>query len=526
MIQVSIFLMVALRIVLNVPRRGCCFLLAMLQYILQLTLLRKRSQFSQNDQKLLSDFPADPDTATKHFRLDGKSTIYAVCPNGKCHQTYKPTFEGDSPIPIYPTHCTHKEYSNGARCGERLTRPRCIKGIDIEVPIKTFVSFDFKDWFAGLLSRPGYEERMDSAWQSKASEDGIMHDIFDGEYIRNFKGPDGRSFSLGGEEGRYVFSLSVDFFNPYTNKQSGKKSSVGLISVVCLNLPASMRYKPENMFLSGIIPGPKEPPLTALNHYLKPLVDDLIDFWETGVKISRTYNYKTGRLVRCALLLLVCDLPAARKAAGFASAAHEHFCSVCHCTRSQHGYGDLNYHAWPRRTNSECRSFASRFEAAKDEETRADIFKQSGIRWSELLRLPYFDIVQCVVVDAMHNLFLGLIKEHFSSILGIGSLRLRIQEDHVLSVKILVAPTHFTENEKRSVGKIKKWLEAPASRVFSAERELAIKKLKTLHTKALHFACDELGCRLPDVDGNYSKDLLAGILLDWVCILFLCFVLC
>jgi hypothetical protein len=498
----------------------------MLQYILQLTLLRKRSQFSQNDQKLLSDFPADPDTATKHFHLDGKSTIYAVCPNGKCHQTYKPTFEGDSPIPIYPTHCTHKEYSNGARCGERLTRPRCIKGIDIEVPIKTFVSFDFKDWFAGLLSRPGYEERMDSAWQSKASEDGIMHDIFDGEYIRNFKGPDGRSFSLGGEEGRYVFSLSVDFFNPYTNKQSGKKSSVGLISVVCLNLPASMRYKPENMFLSGIIPGPKEPPLTALNHYLKPLVDDLIDFWETGVKISRTYNYKTGRLVRCALLLLVCDLPAARKAAGFASAAHEHFCSVCHCTRSQHGYGDLNYHAWPRRTNSECRSFASRFEAAKDEETRADIFKQSGIRWSELLRLPYFDIVQCVVVDAMHNLFLGLIKEHFSSILGIGSLRLRIQEDHVLSIKILVAPTHFTENEKRSVGKIKKWLEAPASRVFSAERELAIKKLKTLHTKALHFVCDELGCRLPDVDGNYSKDLLAGILLDWVCILFLCFVLC
>ena len=46
-----------------------------------------------------------------------------------------------------------------------------------------------------------------------------------------------------------------------------------------------MRYKPENMFLAGVIPGPKEPPLTALNHYLKPLVDDLIDFWETGVRI-------------------------------------------------------------------------------------------------------------------------------------------------------------------------------------------------------------------------------------------------
>ena len=98
-----------------------------------------------------------------------------------------------------------------------------MKDVDIEVPIKPFVSFDFKDWFAGLLSQPGYEEHMDSAWQSNELGDGIMHDLFDGEYVCNFKGPDGRSFSLGGEEGHYLFSLSVDLFNPYTNKQSGKK---------------------------------------------------------------------------------------------------------------------------------------------------------------------------------------------------------------------------------------------------------------------------------------------------------------
>jgi hypothetical protein len=368
---------------------------------------------------------------------------------------------------------------------------------------------------------------MDSAWQSKASKNGVMHDIFDGEYLRSFKGPDGRSFGLGGEEGRYVFSLSINFFNPYTNKQAGKKSSVGLISAVCLNLPPSMRYKPENMFLFGVIPGPKEPPLTSLNHYLKPLVDDLMEFWETGVKFSRTCSYKAGRLVRCALLLLVCDLPAARKAAGFASAAHEHFCSVCHCTRSQHGYGHLDYDMWQKRTNSECRSFASSFQAAKDEETRAELFKQSGIRWSELLRLPYFDIAQCVVVDAMHNLFLGLIKEHFTGILGIGSPR--IQEDPVLTITFSVTPIDFTENEKKSVEKLKKWLEAPAAKVFSRERELAIAKLKTLHTKSLRFACDKLGClpaAAPNFNGSYSKDLLAGALLDWVCTLFLCFILC
>lgn len=118
----------------------------------QLTLSRTTSQLSQNDQKLLSDFPADPDTAVKHFRLERKSIINAVCPNGKCHETYRPAFEGNSPILIYPTHCTYKEYQNDVQCGERLTRPQCINGRAIEVPIKTFVSFDFKDWIAGLLS--------------------------------------------------------------------------------------------------------------------------------------------------------------------------------------------------------------------------------------------------------------------------------------------------------------------------------------------------------------------------------------
>jgi hypothetical protein len=43
----------------------------------------------------------------------------------------------------------------------------------------------------------------------------------------------------------------------------------------------------------------------------------------------------------------------------------------------------------------------------------------SGVKWSELLCLPYFDPTRFVVIDAMHNLFLGLINEHFQNILGI-----------------------------------------------------------------------------------------------------------
>ena len=407
-----------MQVVLNVSRRGCHFLLAMIQYIVHLALARKDTKLSMRDEKLLVDFPLDPAMATSKFCLEGKSTILAICPNGKCHKTFKPTFIGNSPVPLYPKHCTHKQYLNGNKCGERLTRPRCIQGVDVEVPIKTFVSFNFKDWVARILLRPGYEDRMDGAW-AEHSKDETLRDIFDGDYARDFTGPDGKHFSMGGDEGRYIFSMSVDFFNPYTNKQASKKASVGLISVVCLNLPPSMRYKPENMFLAGVIPGPKEPPLTCLNHYLVPLVNDFVDFWQTGVKFSRTFNYSAGRLIRCALLVVVCDLPAARKTAGFASSAHEHFFSVCHCTRSENGYDDLNYHLWRRRTDDECRSFTNRFQAAGSNKEQEIIFKESSVRWSELLRLPYLDISHCVMVDSMHNLFLGLIKEHFNGIHGI-----------------------------------------------------------------------------------------------------------
>ena len=36
--------------------------------------------------------------------------------------------------------------------------------------------------------------------------------------------------------------------------------------------------------------------------------------------------------------------------------------------------------------------------------------KQTGVRWSELLRLLYFDPNQFITVDLMHCLFLGIAK--------------------------------------------------------------------------------------------------------------------
>ena len=53
---------------------------------------------------------------------------------------------------------------------------------------------------------------------------------------------------------------------------------------------------------------------------------------------------------------------------------------------------------------------------AKNEKERKVTVTTTGIWWSDLYRLPYFDPSCMVVVDCMHNLFLGLVQEHFEKI--------------------------------------------------------------------------------------------------------------
>ncbi|KAI0325705.1 hypothetical protein GY45DRAFT_1260409, partial [Cubamyces sp. BRFM 1775] len=99
---------------------------------------------------------------------------------------------------------------------------------------------------------------------------GVWSDIMDAPALRDFIGPDGRTpFSVQVDGSLHlVFSLFVDWFNPYGNKQAGKKHSIGAIYMVCLNLPPHLRYRPENIYLVAIIPGPNEPRGHRLNHLL------------------------------------------------------------------------------------------------------------------------------------------------------------------------------------------------------------------------------------------------------------------
>ncbi|THV06122.1 hypothetical protein K435DRAFT_590211, partial [Dendrothele bispora CBS 962.96] len=174
------------------------------------------------------------------------------------------------------------------------------------------------------------------------------------------------------------------------------------------------------MFLAGLIPGPSEPAPEEVGSYIQPLVDTLLTLWHRGVRFSKTYLYPYERLIRAALVCVVCDLPAARKIGGFVAGwKHDVNCAIC--WNRKKNKQRLPDGRWRRRTNEETREWARRYVEARSRAERDACFSQSGVRCSELLRLPYFDPTRMIVIDSMHNLFLGLFKEHTRNVLGLKS---------------------------------------------------------------------------------------------------------
>ncbi|KAI0711247.1 hypothetical protein C8Q76DRAFT_568046, partial [Earliella scabrosa] len=146
-------------------------------------------------------------------------------------------------------------------------------------------------------------------------------------------------------------------------------------------------------------------------------VDDLLRFWDPGVWFSRTWKYPSGRLFRAAVLPLVCDILAARQVVGVGAHRSAFFCSFCYLRLDR--IEDFNPEAWPRRYADDHKFRAAQWRDAPTAAQRTDLFKLYGVRWSELLRLPYWDPIRYTAVDSMHNLYLGLFQSHCREIWGI-----------------------------------------------------------------------------------------------------------
>ena len=102
--------------------------------------------------------------------------------------------------------------------------------------------------------------------------------------------------------------LNLDWFQPF----DGTTHSTGVIYAAICNLPRDVHFKRENMLILGILPGPHEVSLHKINHYLAPIVDDLESLWRE-VTLPQTFEHQEGKNIRAALILVSCDISAARK---------------------------------------------------------------------------------------------------------------------------------------------------------------------------------------------------------------------
>ncbi|KAJ3506648.1 hypothetical protein NLJ89_g6754 [Agrocybe chaxingu] len=260
----SFMLVATLHLLSGLSMDDCKFTLGVLHLVLEMALASSRDAYAHNT---LRSIPRDVRTVVDILGINPYTKAYVCCPT--CSSIY--WVDPDNKL-SYPETCTQQGLGYSP-CGARLRKVKKRKERYSEFPRSEFHYQSAFEYVARLKSRPDLQEYLEGdPTTTNTRSKGAYWDIWDAPALQNFRGPDGCTAFVKGppDEGRLIFSLNMDGFNPYGNREAGKKVSVGAIYMICLNLPPSLRYKPENVYLVGVIPGPREPSGHEINHLLKP----------------------------------------------------------------------------------------------------------------------------------------------------------------------------------------------------------------------------------------------------------------
>ncbi|EJD34272.1 hypothetical protein AURDEDRAFT_131254 [Auricularia subglabra TFB-10046 SS5] len=208
-----------------------------------------------------------------------------------------------------------------------------------------------------------------------------------------------------------------------------------------MNLPPELCYRPENLFFAGIMPPPSQPDVITISNLINPLVDQLVNLYNGTV--MRTALHPDGITVRVAVLPIIGDLPAIRKLCGYVAPTAELMCSYCNTVLA--AIEDLNWDSWGFRTAEDVRAAALRWQAATTIAAKNAVTAETGIRWSALHRLPYWDPVRSPVVGFMHNMVEGVLVHHLRILWGIGA-----PDSHIKAHKVATVEDYESEDDYKS----------------------------------------------------------------------------
>lgn len=205
--------------------------------------------FSRTQNEIISDMPTSLSAALKRFGADGRLELYATCPS--CSYTHKSISLAGPNLYEYPANCTNRIVGKHgiSICSKELLTRRQDGTLQ---PSKPYLVSSLPDYLARCLSDEMYlQQSVDATDQAlhaiRTGEEQIgIQNVFEANFIKDFKGPDGKLFVDRGEKVRLAFSMHTDFFNPHRITHRGPTQSLGIISCANLALDTSIRYLCES----------------------------------------------------------------------------------------------------------------------------------------------------------------------------------------------------------------------------------------------------------------------------------------
>ncbi|SPO42234.1 uncharacterized protein PSFLO_07717 [Pseudozyma flocculosa] len=370
-------------------------------------------------------------TLRKHLGLDRDHIVaYPVCPKSTCSSLSPPLPEQ----PSLPSASAPPTASGPPTPPPAPTCMRCSKGLPLDRPV--FVYLPLEAWLRGLVQQPDVRETL-GGWRARgtpsppfADTTTPLADVYDGELWDQE-----RHFLDSGNDGdiNLLLSLLVDWFQPFNF--TAESYSCGPIILSVLNLPSSLRFKPEYQHLAGIVPGPSEPSWSTFSSFIEPLVAELLRLQdsvqielqasslptESSVDPVRptpsTGTTASTAVLRAKLVLFVGDSPARTKVCGFNPLSVK----VATCPYCKAGKGDFQQVALgtarPEDRDPDEHQQDSLAARGSSDAAQREAALSTGARYSALYELPYWQSVTMAPVDAMHAVYLGLVKRIWHQLL-------------------------------------------------------------------------------------------------------------
>lgn len=188
------------------------------------------------------------------------------------------------------------------------------------VPRKVVWYFPPIPRFRRMFASPETARDLTSHAQGRVSDGKLRHP----SDSPSWKLVDDKWKDFGNEDRNLRLTLSADGINPH--KSLSAKYSCWPVTLATYNLPSNLCMSRKFLMLTLLISGPRQPG-NDIDVYLAPLIADLKELWEPGVKTYDAYRKQFFNL-KAVLLWTINDFPAYGDLSGCVTKGYK-ACPVC-----------------------------------------------------------------------------------------------------------------------------------------------------------------------------------------------------